>query len=187
MRVRAIALVLGVICVGGVAGACTSSGHNSPPATQGPPAIANPLDMSRARAHPCQLVRPDQLAQFRLTPPGSATGGGCAWTPGDTARPAYWAGVAIGDGGIAGRYRHRSAIPVFGPTTISGYPAIHTAATAADQRHGRCTVQIGVANDTLVNVSVTIPPGDALDYTDPCDDVDSFAGAVIANAEGSAP
>lgn len=185
MQVRTIVLVLGVLCVGGLIGACTSSGQNSPPA--GPNlTIANPLDMSAGLHHPCQLVRSDQLTQFHLVPPGAATGGGCTWSPNVAQLPGYWSGVAMG-AGIAGLYQRRSAIAVFQPTTISGYPAVHTAATAADQRHGKCTVEIGVARDTLVDVSVTVPPSQSFDYTDPCDDVDSFAGAVIANAEGIAP
>lgn len=185
MQVRTIVLVLGILCAAGVVGACSSSGQNSPPPS--PLAIANPLDMSAGVRHPCQLVRPDQLAQFHLTSPGAVAGGGCTWSPNEAQLPGYWSGVSIGTGGIAGVYQRRSTTAVFQPTTISGYPAIHTAPTAADQRHGRCTVRIGVAKDTLVDVSVTVPPSQPLDYTDPCGDVDSFAAAVIANAEGKSP
>jgi hypothetical protein len=193
------AVLVTVACCGmGVTlGAC-SSGAAAPatPARLAPSITADPLDLSRTVQTPCTLLRPDQLAQYHLTNPGSATalapvtvGAGttdpaCAWTPTSAALPGYRAGVDQHSGGLEGLYRHRAALPVFRPTMVSGFPAVDTAAGADAQGRGQCTVEVGVAGDTLLIVGITVPAGDAFDYTDPCPNAEQFAAAIIGNAEG---
>jgi len=75
-------------------------------------------------------------------------------------------------------------MPVFQPTSVSEYPAVHTAGAL---RHGSCTTEVGVANDTLLIVTVAVPSTQPLDYADPCPRADDVAAAIIANAEGNAP
>lgn len=189
---RIAAVVAGCVCLGGVLGACTSGPAGPPaPSRLSPPIPANPLDLSKSGNRPCgTLLRPDQLAQYHLTAPGTTTslpsGAACSWTPADAALPSYTAGVDLRSGGLEALYHRRSAIPVFQPATVSEYPAVHTAASAAALRQGRCTVEVGVANDTLLIVGVVVP-SQSLDHGTPCDDADAFAADVIANSQGAQP
>jgi hypothetical protein len=198
-RSRRGRLLLAVLALGMLAAcaACDSSTGSTPPPAPAVPTIAgDPLDMTHAAGQPCALARPDQLAQYHLTANGTAlelpstpghTTPSCGWIPTTTALPSYQAGVDTTSGGLAALYHHRTQIPVFQPTSVSEYPAIHTAASTTALTHGQCTVDVGVANDTLLIVRVTVPNPAALDYPDPCPDADSFAATVIANSEGQAP
>ena len=188
MHTARIAVVIaGGLGLGVLLGACTSGQHSQPTPTTTVPTIAgDPLDMSQVSTRPCALLRPDQLAQYHLTVPGTMitiTGvPGCAWTPQAADLPSYQAGVDLHSGGLAALYRRRASMPIFQPTSVSEYPAVHTAIG-----RGRCTVQVGVANDTLVIVNVAVPNTQSPDYTDPCDDADTFAADIIADGEGTAP
>lgn len=189
---RIAVVVAGCLCLGGVLGACTSSPQSPPkPSRLSPPIPDNPLDLSKGVTQPCaQLMRPDQLAQYHLTVPGTMTtipsGAACAWTPAGAASPSYTAGVDMHSGGLEALYHKRSTMSVFQPTTVSEYPAVHTAASPAALGQGKCTVDVGVASDTLLIVSVTVP-AQSLDYATPCDDADAFAADVIANSQGAQP
>ncbi len=185
MRWARIAMVAaGCLCLGAL-GACTSSPPSSPKPTRlAPPIPGNPLDMAKPAAQPCALLRPDQLAQYHIGTPGAASGSGCTWT---SSVGAYTASVDLRSGGIEALYHRRHTMPVFAPATVLEYPAVHTADTAAAPSHGRCTVDVGVADDTLLVVGVTVPDSRALDYTTPCDDADAFAADVIANTQGTQP
>lgn len=182
-----------VVGAGAAVAACTSGPGSPPPAPSrlSPPITGDPLNLSRAATAPCGLLRPDQLAQYHLGAPGTATTVGgvpaCAWSPAGSAGPSYQADVDLHSGGLEALYRRRATFPVFAPTKVSEYPAVHTAPDTAAQKHGRCTVQVKVAEGTLLTVTVTVPASQALDYTDPCPDADQFAASAIANAEGAAP
>lgn len=188
---RTTLLLIGALGLLALAG-CTS-GPSSPPAPTrlSPPIKGDPLDLSHGARQPCALLRPNQLAQFRLGSPGTPTSmagvPACAWTPTVPILPAYQAGVDMHSGGLEALYHKRATMPVFQPTSVSEYPAVHTAATASALRHGSCTTEVGVANDTLLIVTVTVPSTQPLDYADPCPRADDLAAAIIANAEGNAP
>lgn len=192
MRWARIAMVAAAcLGVGGVLGACTSGPASPPKPTRlSPPIPGNPLDFSKSVTRPCALLRPDQLAQYHLGAQGTMTSisgvPACAWSPASAGLAAYQAGVDMRSGGIEALYHRRSAMPVFQPATVSEYPAVHTAVTATALRQGRCTVDVGVADDTLLVVDVTVP-SQALDYGTPCDDADAFAADAIANAQGAQP
>ncbi|HEY3608590.1 MAG TPA: DUF3558 domain-containing protein [Pseudonocardiaceae bacterium] len=189
---RTMLLLAGGLGVAVALAGCTS-GPSGPakPARLSPAIGANPLDMSKAAARPCTMLRPDQLAQFHLTSPGTTTsiasGPACAWTPTVSGLPSYLAGVDLHSGGLEALYHRRASLPVFQPTKVSEYPAVHTATTTSALHHGQCTTQVGVANDTLLIVSVTVPSSQPLDYTDPCPSADDLAAAILANTEGAAP
>jgi hypothetical protein len=137
------------------------------------------------------MLRPDQLAQYHLAVPGVVTsiasGPACAWTPTVTGLPSYLAGVDLHSGGLEALYHKRASLPVFQPTKISQYPAVHTATTTSEVHHGRCTTQVGVANDTLLIVTVTVPSTQTFDYADPCPVADDLTAAILANTKGAAP
>lgn len=183
------ALLLAGCGVLGTLAACTSG--SPPPPRLSPPIVGDPLDLSRIAATPCDLATADILAQYHLTAPGTetttTTGPACTWTARTTALPNYQAGVDLHSGGLEALYHRRAAIPVFQPTAVSEYPAVNTAASRDAVRHGQCTVQVGVANDTLLVVSVIYTDPHAVDYTDPCPDADTFAASLLGHAEGKAP
>lgn len=170
--------------------ACSTSHSSTPPptGTTAPSIVGDPLDMSQTIKNPCTMLRADQLAQFHLAAPGTPSGAtGCAWTPTDDELPGYQASLTIGGDGLTAIYAERARLAVFQPTTVSEYPAVRTAASKAALSAGRCTVDVGVANDTLLSVNVTVPAADQADYTDPCDPASQLAAAIIANSEGQAP
>lgn len=187
---RKTLLVAGCLGLVGALAGCTGSPPARPTPTV-PPIVGDPLDMTRAATRPCTLLRPDQLAQYHVTTPGTPTsiagGPACSWTPTPARLPSFRAGVDTHSGGLTALYRERNSLPVFRPATISEYPAVHTAATADALRRGRCTVEVGVAGDTLLIVDVTVADSGSLDYTDPCSDADAVAADVIAGSEAGAP
>lgn len=186
---RPAALLVAISAAGLLAAACTSgSGSGAPASTPAVPSMtADPLDMTKAAGQPCGLLRADQLAQYHLVTPGTPAGTDCVWTPTAAALPGYRAGVDQTSGGLAGLYGKRARMPVFQPTKVGDYPAVNTASSAAAQRQGQCTVEVGVAADTLIIATVTVPPADTVDYSDPCPDADQFAESIVANAEGAVP
>jgi hypothetical protein len=189
MRWARIALVVaGCVSLGGVLGACTSGGESGAPRPSrlAPPVPGNPLDMTKAAAAPCTLLRPDQLAQYHLVAPGTASGATCSWPAATSGLPSYTAAVDRRSGGLEGLYHKRNTMPVFQPATVSEYPAVHTATTPAALHEGHCTVEVGVADDTLLVVGSTVP-SESLDYTTPCDDADTFAADIIANSQAGQP
>jgi hypothetical protein len=189
---RTMLLLAGGLCAAVALAGCTS-GPSGPakPARLSPAIAGDPLDMSKAGSHPCTMLRPDQLAQYHLAVPGVltsiASGPACAWTPTVTGLPSYQAGVDLHSGGLEALYRRRASLSVFQPTKISEYPAVHTATSTSALHHGRCTTQVGVANDTLLIVTVTVPSTEPLDYNDPCPAADDLTAAILANTEGAAP
>lgn len=186
-----LAILLAAGLTGCLAAGCTSSpgARTAAPASSlAVPAITgDPLNLTRSAGQPCTLLRPDQLAQYHLTNPGSTQGTACGWLPSTDALPGYRASVDLTSGGLAALYRKRTRLPVFQPTRISDYPAVHTAASPAAERRGQCTVEVAVAPDTLINASVLAPPADQTDYADPCPAVDQFAESIVANAKGAVP
>jgi hypothetical protein len=191
MRIVSAAVALaGGLALVAVLGACGGS-PPSPPQRLSPAIVGDPLDMAKPATQPCTLARPDQLAQYHLAAPGTAVatadGPACAWTPTLAGLPSYDGGVDTHSGGLEALYHKRGKMAVFQTTTVSEYPGVHTAVSADALTHGRCTVEVGVANDTLLIVSATVPVADTLDYPSPCDAADTFAATLIGNAEGKAP
>lgn len=171
--------------------ALTACGGNSAPkpaAPSVPTMAADPIDLSGLAAEPCTMLRPDQLAQFHILAPGT-TGTGplasasgtpiCTWQPSRSSEPVYAAAVDPRSGGLDALYRRHVR---FTPFTVSGYPGVDTV-----NGRGRCTVQIEVAKDVLLDAAVTVRDAEAADYGDPCSDAQSFAAAIIGNSQGQQP
>jgi len=151
---------------------CTAS-PTEPPRLS-PEIPGDPLDFTQFAAAPCGLLDQQQLAHYYVTTPGVPKPPGCAWTPSDTAKLAYQASVDTTSGGIEALYQHRATIPGFAPTEVHSYPAIHR-----DTTDGHCTVQVGVANDTLLAVTVDATDPALSAHADPCAEADHFAGTII--------
>lgn len=188
MRIR-LALVA-VAAVAALAG-CSGNPASPPPKSSVPSMSADPINLAGIAGKPCTLLRPDQLAQFHVLTPGT-TGTGpltsasgtpiCTWQPSQGSEPAYAAAVDLHSGGLTALYRRRASLARFVPFTVSGYPGADTAVGA-----GHCTVQIAVADGTLLDAAVTVRDAEAADYGDPCSDAQSFAAAIIGNSQGQQP
>jgi hypothetical protein len=198
-RVRVVGAFLAFLAAVGALAACSSGSTASAPPPTGPTIAGGPLDLSTARATPCALARPDQLAQYRLRAPGTpiplsamantadAAGSACAWTPGQAGLPSYRAGIDQHAGALATLERRPPGAGVVTVTSVSEYPAVDITSGRGAAGHGRCTVKVGVASDTVIVADVTVPDPRSLDYADPCPTVEQFAATVIANSEGQAP
>jgi uncharacterized protein DUF3558 len=168
-----LALVLLAGC-----GSNTTNGTSSTPVA--PTIAGDPLNLSKQAAAPCGLLTADQLAQYHLTAPGQVTGGWCAWTPTTARLPSYSASVDMTSGGLAGLYAERSGMRVFRPIQVGEYPAVNTGSQLA----GHCTVEVGVADDTLIIANTVAPRFDQSDYPDPCHTLDQFALVIVGDAQG---
>lgn len=81
-------------------------------------------------------------------PPGTPRLPNCVWTPSDTTGLTCTPSVDTTSGGTETLYQHHATVTGFDPTDVHSYPAIHR-----DTR-SHCTVEVGVADDTLLTVAV---------------------------------
>lgn len=193
-----IGLTLVAVATLAVLAACGGNSATPPPkpTPSVPTMVDDPINLTAVAAKPCTWLRPDQLAQFHIVAPGTPSAGPlrpangtpvCTWQPMQSTEPVYAAAVDIHSGGLDALYRHRASLPVFQPFAESGYPGVNTPASKDAQAHGQCTVQIEVANGVLLDAAATVRDPQAADYTDPCQDAQSFAAAIIANSQGQQP
>ncbi|MET8847948.1 DUF3558 domain-containing protein [Amycolatopsis sp. NPDC004625] len=168
-RRRRAAFLLGAAAV---LTACTAAPTG--PQRLSPELAADPLDLTPFAAAPCHLLDRPQLARYFVTTDGTPEPPGCRWTPADTAKLTYRAAVDLTTGGLEARYRQRPTIPGFTPAQVHSYPAI-----LRDLDVGRCTVETGVANDTLLVVTVDAPDRALSAHADPCTEAERFAGTII--------
>jgi hypothetical protein len=165
----------------GVATGC-SPAPPAPPARLSPPIPGAPIDLTEFAKTPCGLMGPLQLARYFVTTPGVVSLPACTWTPSHTRSLTYLASVDLTSGGLEALYRRRSTLPGFGPTDVHSYPGAHI-----DTRSGHCTVDVGVADDTLLAVTVDATDPKLTAYDDPCAEADRFAGSVIGYQGHRAP
>lgn len=172
--------LLGLLALVLLAG-CGSTNTSGTPSTPAVPTIGgDPLDMTKQAAAPCSMLTADQLSQYHLSAPGQVSGNACDWTPTTALLPSYSASVDMTSGGLDALYAKRSHLAVFQPVQVGEYPAVNT----GSQVPGHCTVEIGVANDTLIIVSTMVPQADEADYSDPCHTLDQFALVIVGNGQG---
>lgn len=176
---RHTAAVLGVLT------AC-SPAEPAAPARLSPPIVGDSINLGEFVGAPCRLLDAGRLTRFFITKPGVATPGTtgteCVWAPSDTTALSYHASVDNSSGGLEAVYRHRARYSVFEPATIHSYPAVHTAASPTG-----CTTEAGIADDTVLTVSVTVTDPKLSAYGDACGESDRFAGAAIGYVGHRAP
>ena len=178
MRGSTIALAVGVVTA-------VMAGCSSPPAAPqrvSPSIPGDPLDLTAFIAKPCELLNPQQLGRYYIAAPGTTTLPWCVWVPADTTGLTYQASVDTSSGGLESLYQHRTTVTGFDPADVHSYPAIHR-----DARGGHCTVQVGVANDTLLSVTIDATNLRLSVYQDPCAEADRFAGSIIGYQGHRAP
>jgi hypothetical protein len=143
----------------------------------------------RVRESSVRADRPEQLTRYYVTTPGVLAQGAaaptCTWTPNDTRSLSYWASVDVSSGGLETLYQRRSTIPAFEPTDVHSYPAVHTDHDGTPP--GQCTVNVGVAGDTLLIVTMKVADAKAAPSGDPCGEADRFAGSMIGYQGHLAP
>lgn len=167
----------------GVAG-CSSA--PPPPPRLSPPLPDAPLDLTQFTTKPCDLMTSHQLTMFFVSNQGTASPVAgkttCTWIPHDTKALTYVASVDTTSGGIEALYHRRAAVANFAPVFVHSYPGVHR-----DDHDGHCTVETGVADDTLLNVTVTATDPKLEAYGDPCYEADRFAGIMVAYQANRAP
>jgi hypothetical protein len=178
MRFATIAVTTGLL-IGALAG-CSSA--PTAPQRLSPAIPGDPIDLTEFVKAPCGLMTAQQLVRFYITAPGVVNPPVCTWTPSDTAALHYQASVDTTSGGLEELYRRRASVPGFDPTTVHSYPGVHR-----DVATGRCTVDVGVANDTLLAVTVIATDAKLDAYQDPCGEADRFAGTLVGYQGHRAP
>lgn len=154
------------------------------PSRLSPPITLDQLNLAGYLTAPCGLLRPDQLAQ-RGIPAGTAAGGVCRWPAAGADRPAFTAQVTHAPDGLEQLYRKHPAF--FEPTSVGGYPAVESDDDPAAHTHGRCTVHVAVANDTLLSVTASYASPSAANYGDPCPDAEMLANTVLGKVKADSP
>lgn len=156
----------------------------SPPARLSPPIPGDPLDLGAYVAQPCDLLPAPQLVRFFVTRTGTVSAGAdgltCSWTPSDTTALTYRA--SIDAGGLESVYDRKSRFPVFEPTAVHSYPAVHL-----EHVPGHCRVVVGVTDSTILDVVIDARDATLAAYDDPCAEAESFAGAVLGYQGHRAP
>ncbi|NMI02252.1 DUF3558 domain-containing protein [Pseudonocardia acidicola] len=165
---------------------CASSSTAAPaPST----ITLDPLDAAPYVGKPCDLLRTDHVAQLQLVAPGTpepgAGGPVCRWASTRPGRPSFTAGVDPGHG-LADLYRQRAEHPYFSPTTIAGYPAVDTGEAPAAQ-DGRCAVEVGVADHSLIIVGAGPGATSSPAPPDPCLEANRVATAIVGQLNAGSP
>jgi hypothetical protein len=189
-----------LVAAAALAGLAACGGNSATPPPKPTPSVPTmvdePINLTGIAGTPCTMLRSDQLAQFHIVAPGTASAGPlstaagapvCTWQPSRNTEPVYAAAVDRHSGGLDALYHRRASLPVFQPFAESGYPGVNTATSKNVLAHGRCTVQIEVAAGVLLDAAVTVRDTQATDYADPCPDAQSFAAAIVANSQGQQP
>jgi hypothetical protein len=159
-----------------------------------PPINLDPLDVSAYVSRPCTLLTPQRATRRHLVPPGTSvtTGGGtdvpaCHWDSATATFPPITA-AATTAGGLAGLNRH--AFTYFqnsGP--VDGYPSVLTSTAPGGPHAGHCTVRVGVAPDSQVEVSADYPAVSSANRfsSDPCADADTLAVEMVGALAAGSP
>jgi hypothetical protein len=165
-----------------VVSACTASQAGSPGSggsSRLSPPILVPLDMSRFVSAPCTVLKDTQPIAHDVAP-GVPSGNTCKWVGNKFQYPTYTVIVDMTSGGLEALYKRRAQLRYFEPTTITGFPAVFTDTDRPVANQGRCTLTVGVADDSVITVTSTLTDPKSSAYSAPCTDADSFAHAVIA-------
>jgi hypothetical protein len=152
--------------------------------SDGAPKVTNPLDTSRYRQNPCQILTPAQLQELNLRPEGeqrqAPLGLACDWRNQETGGNVHlqWTDQdprglsAIYGANKAGKYKYFMELP-----EVEGYPAV--ASDATDGRDlGDCSVQVGTSDEINFYVSVQLSRAN-VGKKDPCAAAVQAAGMAV--------
>jgi hypothetical protein len=178
------ALIMAVLAT--VVGGCSTQ----PPPPLAPPIPGEQLDVARYTTTPCDLLRADRVARHHLNPPGTVVthegGLACQWAPTIPAEPSITADVNT-TLALEQLYQRRAEFSSFQPTNIAHYPAVDTTTDPRGPSGGSCTVQVGVADRSTVQVTAAYSATDGNRSTDPCADANELATAIIGQLGAGTP
>lgn len=145
-----------------------------PPATErlAPPVDQPPLDVEPFLNRPCDVLTPEQAAEWTVTDPEQVpdertySGPACEFQPDDPEQVFFGATIQTVDG-LEGVYQRRDTLQLFEPTEVAGYPGAFN--DAADTRSlGSCGLTVKVAEESSLDVLVAVNDRQPPEYTDPC-------------------
>ena len=159
--------------------ACTTTEAGEPvgigPSTTerlAPPIDQPPLDVAPFLDRPCEVLTPEQAAEWTVSNPERVpdertyTGPACAFEPDDFDHVSFGTTIRMTDS-LESTYQRRDILQLFEPTEVAGYPGVFN--DSADRRSGgNCGLTVGVAEDTALAVLVSVRDRQSPAYTDPC-------------------
>ncbi|MCA1673912.1 MAG: DUF3558 domain-containing protein [Actinobacteria bacterium] len=179
MTVRVLhALPAAVIAAAGLT-ACTTTEAGEPvaiepPTTErlAPPIDQPPLDVEPFLDRPCDVLTPDQAAERTVSNPERVpderayTGPACEFQP-DDPKQVFFRVTIRTTVALESVYQRRDTLQLFEPTEVTGYPGVFN--DSADRRSGgNCGLTVGVAEDTALDILVSVNDRQSPEYTDPC-------------------
>lgn len=167
-----------IAAVAGVVGGCSTQ----PPTLLAPPIPGDQLDVTRYTANPCDLLRADRVARHHLDPSGNVVRRdgrlGCQWDPTVSGHPMITASAST-TLGLEELYRRRTEFSFFQPTDIAHYPAVDTTTDPVGPASGTCTVQVGIADGSTVQVTAAYGTDVGNLSPDPCPDAADLATSIV--------
>lgn len=196
MNVRVVVAAVAVM-LAGVASGCVSAvaGSPSPSATQSTttgqtsggvspserlsPPVEKPKDLRGI--DPCDLLTPDQKAEFGLTKPAtrdtSPWGEETCSLAGSIVAVGFSPDTTVGEG-LDQAYRSKDLFDNFEPSEVDGYPAVRV-----DFATQSCGLIVGVSDEQTLGFDMTRVSADAPGKGDPC----GFAEAVMSDVLENVP
>ncbi len=159
--------------------ACTATVAGAPIAIEpttterlAPPVDQPPLDVEPFLNRPCDVLTPEQAAEWTVSNPEQVpderaySGPACEFQPDDFYRVSFGIAIMNGDG-LESVYQRRDTLQLFEPTEVAGYPGAFN--DSADRRSGGdCGLTVGVAEDRALDVLISVRDRQSPEYTDPC-------------------
>ena len=158
---------------------CTTTEAGAPIAIESPtkerlapPVGQPPLDVEPFLNRPCDVLTPEQAAEWTVSNPEQVpderaySGPACEFQPDDFYRVSFGIAIMNGDG-LESVYQRRDTLQLFEPTEVAGYPGAFN--DSADRRSGGdCGLTVGVAEDRALDVLISVRDRQSPEYTDPC-------------------
>ena len=177
MRVLHALPVVAFATVGLVA--CTATEAGAPVAIEpttterlAPPLDQTPLDVEPFLNRPCDVLTPEQAAEWTVSNPEQVpderayTGPACEFQPDDPKQAFFRTTIRTMDS-LEGVYQRWDTLQLFEPTEVAGYPGAFN--DSADRRAGGdCGLTVGVAQDRALDVLISVRDRQSPEYTDPC-------------------
>lgn len=144
------------------------------------------LDLSRFTSNPCQLLKPDQLAQLgTFDAPESGNqqlGPGCTWTAKEVLKGATYSVTLSTKGNtLESMMQNAKTEPVFREATVAGYPAFSSDGTTGK---GDCGTYVGTSDKDAVVVQISVENRESPEYKDSCGATEKVAALVVGNLKG---
>jgi hypothetical protein len=154
-----------------------------------PPVGQPPLDVEPFLNRPCDVLTPEQAAEWTVSNPERVpdertyTGPACEFEPDDFYRVSFGTTIRMMDG-LESVYQRRDTLPLFEPTEVAGYPGAFN--DSADRRSGGdCGLTVGVAEDRALDVLISVRDRQSPEYTDPCPVAARIMEQMIETIQGA--